>query len=509
MVIHTSNEQASTSPTREKVAQPAPLREKGRSLGPSPDWLASLAVVWVGVFLLPALVLGADDQRDLSWTQQWFTTDAYKAVALHLLLDDVNRTAPRMELPERFPIQTQDLVEVRISSPFMSDHARSFGSISTRNYYYFASVDNKLSFIVRNVGNSDAGEPALLEGIRKRYEAPKSEMNTNAAYLLATQWLAAAGIDVTALERDSRISIFAWDLGKTFVPVYMVSWSQPSASLLKVVLPADDGLETVAGVQLVEPEHRLLQMHVNKPQYIKGKPLMVPNRDQLLQETPDPKMREMWFTTSAYKEAALHAMLAEANRISRELSLSEAVPIEATNLVEVSLATPFLADHLGWFANISTKNYVYSTGANKLDYVYRNFRLKDDEPQYLSSLKRKYAGPKTQSNANAAYALATNWLALASMDVEALERECTLQLHPWETGGQCVPLYELEWVKLNPAKRERDVVATVEVLVPERLLLKLWVERPEFNRRKPLVVQDRERLLSQTNTLPHLNAPTK
>jgi len=50
-------------------------------------------------------------------------------------------------------------------------------------------------------------------------------MDTNAAYVMATQWLAKAGMDVEGLNRDSeRVDVITWELGDKFVPVYVVRW---------------------------------------------------------------------------------------------------------------------------------------------------------------------------------------------------------------------------------------------------------------------------------------------
>jgi len=124
-----------------------------------------------------------------------------------------------------------------------------------------------------------------------------SQMNTNAAYQLATQWLKAFCVDVKALERDSRVEILPYTpVGPDkFIPLYWIRWMQPD-TLVNAAIKGAPEQDAVATVRLVEPEHLLLQLQVDRQEYIKRKPLVVPNRARLLQETDDPKLREMWFT---------------------------------------------------------------------------------------------------------------------------------------------------------------------------------------------------------------------
>ena len=59
---------------------------------------------------------------------------------------------------------------------------------------------------------------------------------------------------------------------------------------------------------------------MEKAKYLKRKPLVVPNRVQLLQQIGKVLMSQMWFTAPAYEQAAVAGLLKEANQISRELS---------------------------------------------------------------------------------------------------------------------------------------------------------------------------------------------
>lgn len=456
----------------------------------SPVVILLLAFGVIGGSLKAAtpLDLAAVDPLTLNLRYRRFTTEAYRQAALKVLLEDANRVARELGLPEKLPIEPADLVEIFIQPPAWSDQEGGFGTISTTNYHYFASENNKLGHIEWNRRES---EP-YLELIRQRYSAPKNQMNTNAAYKLATNWLVAAGVDVAAMERDCRVEFHARDDGNKFVPVYYVWWKEPAASI-EAAPRSDDGFQTLATVWLVEPERRLLQMNVNS-RYLRRRALIVPDRDRLLQQTDDSEMRQMVFTTEAYKAAALEVLLKEANWACRQLNLPESVPFRAPDLTKLTIATPFVAEHLGHFGTIRTKNYVYSgTFSNKLSWIQKNLPL-FDERTYLAAVKAKYTMPKSHLNTNAAYVLATQFLAAVSVDVKAMESEFRPVVRPWDLGNQFVPLYEVSWEKTEESEQV-GAAAVVELLLPERALKSLVVPRSEYIRRASLAVLNKEMLL--------------
>jgi hypothetical protein len=284
-----------------------------------------------------------------------------------------------------------------------------------------------------------------LDSLKERYVLPWSELNTNAARRLAAEWLAAAQVDLKALERDSTLEVRALSQGQTFVPVYTVLWKQPNAQLNQS--SHGDELETTAAVQLVLPERRLLLMHVSDPRYILREPLRVPNREQLLQSTDDATMRQMWFTTEAYKTAAEAVLLSEVNRVCSQLNLVDQLPITPAKLTAVNMATPYIADHLQQFGSVRTPNYVFSAfSGNKLSYVSRNFSTLS-EGRYLASIKSRYTFPKSQIKPQSAYQLAKAWLGSVSVDVQALERDYKARVSAWDLGDRFVALYTVRWIK--------------------------------------------------------------
>ena len=72
-----------------------------------------------------------------------FTTKAYRDEAFRLVLQEANRVATELRLPEKLPITETDLV-TRFISSFGYAHAKqAIGNVTTRNYTYYISEGNK------------------------------------------------------------------------------------------------------------------------------------------------------------------------------------------------------------------------------------------------------------------------------------------------------------------------------------------------------------------------------
>jgi hypothetical protein len=150
---------------------------------------------------------------------------------------------------------------------------KAIGNVTASNYTYFVSLDNKFSFLERT--HLEQEYPHLQQA----YLWPISRLDTNGAYHLATQFLAAALMDVKALDRDCKVHIDALTpegkRGEHFVPVYWVYW----------VKPEKEGRGPEASVELFAPSRTIRQLRVNKSEYILRKPLEITNIDFLLSQT--------------------------------------------------------------------------------------------------------------------------------------------------------------------------------------------------------------------------------
>jgi len=204
-----------------------------------------------------------------------FTTKAYEQEAFKLVLAEANRVARELNLPEKLPITESNLTRVFIVGYGMSlMHPKMIGNVHTKDYGYFVSVGHKLSY----VEGAHQDEDCLRW--MEEYRWPKPRMDTNGAYQMATQWLAAARIDVAALNRDCRLQIepelFAnQSVGNgKFVPIYFVYWQSARNRA--------EGYGNVASVKLFAPTKTLMSLRVEESKYIARSPLAFTNLSALL-----------------------------------------------------------------------------------------------------------------------------------------------------------------------------------------------------------------------------------
>jgi hypothetical protein len=204
-----------------------------------------------------------------------FSTDAYERRAIELVLREANLVAEQLRLPEKMPITGADLTRIFVVPYGMSRlDPGMIGNVNTRNYGYFVSVDHKLSFV------QSSREDADCIKWREEYTWPISRVDTNAAYGMATQWLAAAMMDVEALNRDCVVEIRPnpyWNAGMRrgmFVPIYDVHW--------KSERNIAERYGDVAYVKLFAPTRTLVSLNVRESRYILREPLVFTNLNELL-----------------------------------------------------------------------------------------------------------------------------------------------------------------------------------------------------------------------------------
>lgn len=203
-----------------------------------------------------------------------FTTAAYQKEALRLLIEEANRVAKELNLPAKPPITETDIVHAYIV-PFGDSWAsKSIGNIATKHYWYNTREGHKLSHV------TIADYDRKCFEFRDKYQWHISRIDTNAAYQLATQWLAAMSVDVNALNRECTphvaLSTF-WNnvsrlgempKGTNFVPIYYVWWT-----------PKGDKAGGFGGasVELLLPTKTLIALGVDDQKYLLRKPLVFTN----------------------------------------------------------------------------------------------------------------------------------------------------------------------------------------------------------------------------------------
>lgn len=208
-------------------------------------------------------------------------------------------------------------------------------------------------------------------------------------------------------------------------------------------------------------------------------------------------MHDLTFTTPAYRSEALHFIIEGANHVAQDLHLQETLPITESNLVSYYIPPPRLAQRMGAIGNITTANYTYyfSVG-NKFSFLTKTGLEKD-----YTKLRKDYLWPVSKMNTNAAYQMAVKFLSDASMDVQALNKDCNVHILAFtpegDNGKHFVPVYWVYWSK--PDQEGRGSMASVELFAPTKSIRQLRVEDSKYILRQPLQITNLDFLLSQTN----------
>lgn len=226
---------------------------------------------------------GIDGDGNVIVIDHRFTTPQYQLATAQLLLQEANRVAEEMGLADEvLPITEGNALEL-ICYPFgFSYRENSLGGvIRTAHYVYLVGRENKFNQLV--VAGYDQACLAL-----RTTKTPLEQMDTNAAFQLATQALTTLSMDVNGLNRECTahiaVSPFWNGLGKLgqvpskdFVPIYFVWWTSPHNEA--------EGIGGAASVELFLPTKRVLQLRVLDPKYVLRKPLVFTNLDSLFPGT--------------------------------------------------------------------------------------------------------------------------------------------------------------------------------------------------------------------------------
>jgi hypothetical protein len=213
-----------------------------------------------------------------------FTTPAYRDEAFRLVLQEANRVAKELSLPEKLPIEPSDLRDVYVSPFGFAYVEKKIGNVETANFSYAVSIDNKLSYLERTHLEQQC------KNYQRQYIWPVGRVDTNLPYQLATQWLAAASMDVKGLSHDLHLIVKPDDeyirLPRgVFSPVYYVAWCKKWVPIPGVQFSQPSEWEPVALVRVFTPTRTLLQIRVEDGKYILREPLVITNLASLLSTT--------------------------------------------------------------------------------------------------------------------------------------------------------------------------------------------------------------------------------
>ncbi len=235
---------------------------------------------------------------------------AYRTVAAQMLLEEANFLAEQLKLPMPRPIQPTDAY-IWVVPPWYSkadstnlslskpDRIRSAtfyadGVVMTEKFEFSLGGPQNRRYVHRS---KIKDEDSILDLFPELARTP-SLIDTNGAYQLATQWLAAVGVDLPELERKHRWSVFQhffwgnpedlpkdkWTYNppkttkKTMLPIFDVKWGDDSTPVVQV---------TVLGTT-----KELLDLRIEGGSFLKRPPLIITNAIEL-NTRPDPPMKQL------------------------------------------------------------------------------------------------------------------------------------------------------------------------------------------------------------------------
>jgi hypothetical protein len=234
-----------------------------------------------GLLLGPGVRRTVDTNGNVIYIDMSFTTVQFQHAAVKLMLPEANSVAEELQLPEDLPITESNLTGGFVC-PFGYYYVHhNIGNITTKRYAYVFTQDNRFNEI--DVANYDQTCIRL-----EKHQLPVTQVDFDTPYELATQWLAAASMDVGGLNRDCKVTVVLsayWNglsrIGqiprKKFVPIYDVSWLSHQNQA--------EHFGDVAFVELYLPTKELIQLCVGDPKYILRKPLEFTNLASLFPGT--------------------------------------------------------------------------------------------------------------------------------------------------------------------------------------------------------------------------------
>jgi len=215
-------------------------------------------------------------------------TLAYKYVAMMLMVSESNFFCANTGLPIERPFTEGD---VRTGSHVGPFNPKDFsGSILTDQYFFGFGWGHLANFRKRGFMPQDSDQAIRQRNLE--LSEYSSLIDTNGALQLATNWLAALTIDVTALEAKYRRNVIQWRFyraGKDgpviMLPVYQVEWR---GAILRSQPKRESAVVTVT---VFGATKELVEYHVLDDSLFLRRRIAIPNAEKLL-AIPDEEFRK-------------------------------------------------------------------------------------------------------------------------------------------------------------------------------------------------------------------------
>lgn len=192
---------------------------------------------------------------------------AYREAVLGLMLAEADTYARHLCLSERLPLRAESMSEVFITPPRLASKFGAIGSLRTTNYSYGFGRGRHLSYITRLP--KDKSNRSLYDRM-KPWSIDPAAVDTNAAYMTATQILGKAFVDLTKLS-TVKISVSPITILDMTTSVYTAGWRR--------------GDEPIAQVTFDQKKGELWSLRVEDPTCILRNPLLLTNLESSILQT--------------------------------------------------------------------------------------------------------------------------------------------------------------------------------------------------------------------------------
>jgi hypothetical protein len=197
---------------------------------------------------------------------------AYKYIAVTIMLAEINFCADRLHLQADLPIKEQNL---RVETVFPPRVIGFAGRLDTEKYSFSFAKSGRLRFITKL--DDGRGDQSLREYLEHLSQI-KSTINTNDAYRIATNWLAAIEVDPQQLEKEHPPTVKQ----QTFI-----SWAEEGKPGTEIPLPIfdvkwGDWSHPVIDIQISGSTGELLKLRQEDDSYSKRPASLIKDMDKLL-----------------------------------------------------------------------------------------------------------------------------------------------------------------------------------------------------------------------------------
>jgi hypothetical protein len=210
---------------------------------------------------------------------------AYKFVVFSLMLSNVNSFCGRAGLPLEHPLT---MVDIRQGSHVGPSFSNAISGSILSDKYFFGFGRGQLANYWRNDFKPKTDE--AIQARNTQLAKQRSLVDTNGAYQVATNWLVALGVDVSALEPEYRRQIIQWRYypegpdGRTVpLPIFQVQW------LGKIRRNSTREMPVVT-VTVLGTTQEIVEHHVLDEKLFRTSPVRIDERERLL-SIPDSEFK--------------------------------------------------------------------------------------------------------------------------------------------------------------------------------------------------------------------------